>query len=68
MATIANVTKGLEIFARHRGADEHIAGATHDIIYGVDVPADELTEEEREQLEETGWFWHDTVDCWAHFC
>lgn len=66
MTRIEELIAGLEIFKKYGAID--IGGADHDIIYGISTYSDEaeqLTEEDKEKLQEYGW--HFNENCWAFF-
>ena len=67
MATLNQVIKGLEIFAKHGLGDEHDICAEHDIIYAGANANGQLTRDEYDQLEALGWHWDESVDSWACF-
>ena len=77
MASVKDVIEGLEILAKtaevpigpaEQGSTDrrqaHLGGASHDVIWGPDA---DPSEEDKDRLEELGWFFDDESDCWARF-
>jgi hypothetical protein len=77
MASVKDVIEGLEILAKtaevpiglaEQGSTDrrqaHLIGASHDVIWGPDA---DPSEEDKDRLEELGWFFDDESDCWARF-
>ena len=67
MATFKSVIEGLQILAKYedKGEDAFILGADYHTIkggYGNDI-----TEEDKEQLEELGWLDSKEECCWIIF-
>lgn len=66
MAMISDLIEGFQILQKYVGSDEHIGGADHDIIWGVDC---EVSEEDAKRLNELGWHQDsDSDECWSRFC
>lgn len=69
MATIREIREGLEIFEKHLGPDYSIGGAEHDILYVAPEDEDklQLTEEEKQKLDDLGWHLSSEDFGWARF-
>lgn len=67
MAKYSNIINGLNLFLSIEG-DSHNTGAEHDVLYAGDVnTAEKLTEDQKKQLEEWGWFIDDETGSYKVF-
>ena len=77
MVSIREVVEGLEILAKTAEVPAYLAeqgqtdrreaslgGAGRDIIWGPDA---DPSEEDKERLDELGWYFDGDADCWALF-
>ncbi len=64
MATIRQVTEGLQILMKYSDPDEHNIKSTHDEIFGPDCRLDDVSEEDRSKLVELGWEYSNGLGCW----
>jgi hypothetical protein len=62
--TLGKMIEGMQIVAKHAGADVYCVQAEHDQIWcgAYDLP---LSEEERTRMTELGWF--EAEDSWSCF-
>ncbi len=69
MARAIDIIKGLEILGKYTrgGTEDHIGGAGHDIIFGLPVADDAVTEEDRAELEKRGWYTGGGEEGWYHY-
>ena len=69
VAKAIDIIKGLEILGKYAtgGTDEHIGGAGHDIIWGLPVDEEKVTEEDRAKLEEHGLHTGGGEEGWYHY-
>lgn len=67
MAKLSDVIEGLQILAKYQPDDASIGGASHDIIWGGDLPAEDANNDDTRRLDELGWHWSSECDCWSRF-
>lgn len=69
MASYKQIIGGLTILAKYDkdGFDGHIGGADHDIVYGSQVDPKNMSEEDKNTLEDLRWHF-DEDNGWSHFC
>ena len=65
MGNARQVVAGIELFLLHK--PNLWVCAEHDEIFGPGVGEIELSQAERQHLEELGWFIDSDVDVWATF-
>ncbi len=59
--------EALSIFIKYK-PNLYIEGQ-HDVVF-VDLDEetdDRISDEDRDRLDQLGWFWSDEGDCWSHF-
>lgn len=62
MPSYSDVEKAMNIFKKY---DDDFLEAQHDILLGPNLDT-EFSEEDKETIEELGWFESDEYDCWVH--
>lgn len=69
MAKAIDIIRGLEILGKYAdgGTNEHIGGAGHDIIWGLPVDDEKVTEEDKARLKEHGWHTGGGEEGWYHY-
>lgn len=70
MATIQEVTEGMQILLKYCDAKSHHVAAEHDVIYcGPDLRdlKGKLSPEDKKRLKEIGWHEDSEGSCWARF-
>jgi hypothetical protein len=67
VANLLCVIEGLQILAKYVDANSNDVAAEHDVIYGPYAADLNITDEDKEKLEELGWFIDSEVDSWAVF-
>jgi hypothetical protein len=69
MARAIDIVEGLKILAKYapKGLEEHIGGANHDIIFGLDIDQATIPDEDIILLDRHGWFYR-ADEGWVHFC
>jgi hypothetical protein len=65
MAKTINIIKGMQILLPYYDNPGYHTGADHDVIY-MYAPDKPLSEEDKQELEELGWFQSDS-DGWQVF-
>ena len=68
MAKAIDIIKGLEILGKYaeKGTEERIGGAGHDIIWGLPVDDEKITDEDKAKLEKHGWRTGGGNEGWWH--
>lgn len=66
MAKLSTIRMGLNIFSKYDKNDTSCA-AEHDVFYAGETPPEEISEEDKETLEDLGWGWDKGFNCWYHF-
>ena len=69
MAKAIDIIRGLEILGKYtdEGLEAHIGGAAHDIIFGLPVDDEKVTDEDKAKLEEHGWHTGGGEEGWWHY-
>lgn len=67
MSTLNQVIKGLQIIAKYEREDSYAVNAEHDIIYAGHVIFENISKEDRQELEKLDWHWDDDAGSWAKF-
>ena len=69
MAKAIDIIKGLEILSKYskNGVSEHIGGAGHDIIWGLPVDDKKMSNEDKLELEQHGWYTGGGEEGWYTF-
>jgi hypothetical protein len=69
MATVNEISEGLKILAKYADKeDPSIGGAAHDVIFGpIYGEIENLSDEDRNRLEELGWHFDSEYESWSHF-
>ena len=62
----SDMKKSIEILEKY-SLDEEWIEADYDVIYGPSLDAP-FSDEDKQRLEELGWFESSEFDCWSHFC
>lgn len=62
MPKYSDVAKAMEIFAKY---DDDFLESDHDVIFGPSLDT-EFSEEDKQAIEELGWFASEEYDCWSH--
>lgn len=65
MAQVKDVIAGLEVVMEVVGENSLMAGAEHDVLYGL-PPNTRLTNEQKQKLEAAGWMYSNN-EGWYHF-
>jgi hypothetical protein len=64
--TVTNIIKGLTIIQKANPSHDYFVNAEHDIIYAGDTDC-EMSDADRNELDELGWEIDDDIDRWyAH--
>lgn len=58
--------EALTIFAKYKDV-EYPTHCEHDILCIMGITQEEVSEEDVKLLDEYGFFWDDSNDCWASF-
>lgn len=66
MASFRDIVDGIEILASDLD-DPNSVCAEHDVIYAHGRSPDKLTAGEVDRLDDLGWTWDKTLECWSHF-
>jgi len=64
MPSIANISAGIQIFAKYCDINKEWFGAAHDFIWGIEESL-VTNEEDRTALENLGW--HIADGCWSAY-
>lgn len=64
MATVDGIIEGLQIFKKYGNVD---TAAEHDIFYAGPPYGIEVSKEDKNKLDELGWFIDSETDSWATF-
>lgn len=67
MATINDVIRGLEIFAKYGGGERHAVNAQHDEIFSGPADGHTISDADLAELDRRGWFIDEEHDAWAKF-
>jgi hypothetical protein len=62
---LTSLKVALDIFLKYE-TDDSIA-AEHDELYACDIPPAKMDPQDVICLEEEGWSWSESYDCWRHF-
>ncbi len=64
--TMTKLKEGLEILLKY--GDGNIAAEHDEIFAGSDGKSIiDVSEEDRQSLDKSGWMWDERYDCWRHF-
>ena len=66
MATYVELIDGLKILSGYDGEDSQGVSAEHDVIYSG-PGTDQLRSEDVKTLEDLGWYYDVSLECWAHY-
>lgn len=58
--------EALQIFLKYKNANWP-THCEHDILMIMEVSEDEVSSEDKEKLDELGFFWSSEYDCWASY-
>jgi hypothetical protein len=61
-----NLIEALQIFCKYKDLGWPTA-CEHDILMIMGVTKDEVSAEDQTRLDELGFFWEDSDECWASF-
>ena len=67
MATIREVTEGLQILMKYSNVDEHNIQSEHDEIFGPGCAPEKMAESDAVSLMLLGWTYDKGLDCWKMF-
>ncbi len=61
-----NLIKALQIFLKY-GNPNYPTHCEHDILMIVGYTSSDFSKEDREELDNLGFFWNNEYDCWTSF-
>jgi hypothetical protein len=61
-----NLIEALQIFLKYQD-NPRPTHCEHDIMMIMGITQEEVSEADRCRLDELGFFWHETNDCWCSF-
>ncbi len=61
-----NLIKALQIFLKYKN-ETYPTHCEHDVLMVVGITEDEVTDEDKAELKELGFFFNNEYDCWSSF-
>ena len=61
-----NLIKALIIFLKYNDCNSP-THCEHDVLMIMGVTQDEVSQEDKDELDTLGFFWNDEYDCWASY-
>lgn len=61
-----DLIKALQIFLKY-GNESYPTHCEHDVMLICGYTEDQISDEDKKELDELGFFWTDEYDCWASY-
>ena len=58
--------QALQIFLKYNNPT-HPTHCEHDVLMVVGITEEEVSDEDKDKLDELGFFWNSEYDCWASY-
>ena len=62
-----NLIKALQIFLKYNSKETSPTNCEHDIFCVMGITEEEISEEDKNELDKLTFHWNDEYDCWASF-